>query len=472
MSRIGRLLRGRARRGTFMVVAAILVALLIPSVALGATGGTGSWPMYGQNLSKTGFNPDADGITPATAPDLKLVWKDTVSGKIFAQPVEADGLVYWGAFNGDMYAANPTTGKMVWTTYVGQLTLPKSCDHAVPNPLGVTGTPQFGQIKIKHVLTPVLYVPGGNSTVYALDASTGAILWKTAVGNAKWDYLWDSPAVWDGNLYVGVASPANCPVTEQGVVYELDAHTGEIEHSFDVVTTGCVGGGVWGSIAVDTQARTIYFGTGSPDYHHCSNKEPLSPALVELKASNLSFIGKWEVPVAARSGDSDFGNTPVLYKAGGTEMVAIANKNGVLYAFKRGDLDAGPVWSKTISDTFKMPPLAPNAYHGGYLYVAGGPQKISGTACKGSLYKLNAATGKAVWAECVPGGQLGAVSMVPGLILVGTGGRFSLYSAKNGKQLFTYVDKSAHSRFWGSGSFSNGMVFFGNNDGKMYAVGS
>jgi polyvinyl alcohol dehydrogenase (cytochrome) len=479
--------------GAAVAATALLVSPLVASGATPATTGGGTWKMYGQNLQKTNFDSSATAINTSNAGTLQAKVLATATRHIFDQPIEAHGLSFFGSLDGNEYAVNPTTGVQVWKTFVGQLTLPISCNNQVPNPLGVTGTAQFASIKIAGVTTPVVFVPGagaasatGNPPVlYALNANTGAVVWQTTLNTIPWEYMWDSPVYWDGNVYIGVSSPANCPVTTQGIVYKLNAYTGAIEHTWDAVPNGCIGGGVWGSIALDTAAKALYFGTGSPDYTSCASNppgtapgdEPYTPALVELSATDLSVIGSYQLPLTQQhlngENDPDFGNSPVLFNADdGTPMVAIAHKNGQLYAFDRGKLNAGPVWQYTLSIDNKEPPLAPGAYDGHYLYEAAGPNTIGATLCKGTLYKIDPTTGSTfstVWQECIAGWPEGAASMAPGLILEGEGKSVYLYSAKTGAQLFSYTDKATNSRFDGSGSFSDGQMFFGNQDGNFYS---
>lgn len=424
--------------------------------------------MYSMNLSRTGYNAAFNAINPTNASDLKVDWMDPTGSAIFSQPIEAGGQVYWGTFAGNEYAANIQTGAVDWTTFVGTTTPPTDCDMGT---LGVVGTSEYVNMTVGGVTTPVLFVPGGNSTVYALNATTGAIIWKTAVGSSAWSFLWDSAVVYDGSLYIGTASTANCPVTIQGQLFKLNATTGAIEDTFDAVPNGCIGGGIWGSVTVDTSAGTLYVGTGSPDAAGCPSSEPLAPDLLELNASNLSLIGEWQVPKADQIADSDFGATPTLFEANGTPMVGIVNKNGVYYAFDRGNLDAGPVWSTRVSYERSVQPLGVAAYDGSDLYVSGGEVVIDGVTCLKSMWKLNPANGAVVWNRCELDGGLGAVSMVPGVVLEGTSYQVSLYSAATGALLYEYTDSNPNSSFWGSGSFSDGQIFFGNKDGNMYALG-
>ena len=55
--------------------------------------------------------------------------------------------------------------------------------------------------------TSVLYVGGGNSTVYALNAATGAVLWSYNVGGNPNTFVWSSPPC-SGTLSTSVSPPS------------------------------------------------------------------------------------------------------------------------------------------------------------------------------------------------------------------------------------------------------------------------
>ena len=248
----------------------------------------------------------------------------------------------------------------------------------------------------------------------------------------------------------------------------LNEKTGHVEKSFHTVPNGCIGGGQWSSVAVDATAGTIYFGSGNPDLvNGC--KEPMAPAIIELKAANLQLVGHWTVPAQAQSSDSDFGATPSLFSDGhGTKLVGLSNKNGTYYVFRRDHLGAGPVWKRQVSDTFTDIPLAASAYDGSSIYVMGGQETINGSTCSQNLSKLNPANGSVLWQVCTAGGPaLGVVSMVPGVVVIGSHSDMQVYSAKSGALLYSFVDPSSNSIFWGSGSIADGMIFFGNRDGNL-----
>src|ERR1700680_4557392 len=67
---------------------------------------TREWPMYQGNLGRTGFNAAETTITPANASQLILHWKNTADGGISSQVAAANGLLYWGSWDGIEHATN------------------------------------------------------------------------------------------------------------------------------------------------------------------------------------------------------------------------------------------------------------------------------------------------------------------------------------------------------------------------------
>ena len=144
--------------------------------------------------------------------------------------------------------------------------------------------------------TSVVYVPGGDDNLYALNALTGALIWKTNLGTPPADYLWSSPILFNGSIYEGVASFGDCPLV-QGRLVQMDAATGAIQHIANMVPDGCIGGGIWTSPTVDPSDGSIYVTTGTPN--GCHNPGPNSrPAIVKLRASDLTILSSWTVPAS------------------------------------------------------------------------------------------------------------------------------------------------------------------------------
>lgn len=438
----------------------------------------GDWPTYVADTARSGFNSFETQITPATAPTLQLKWTVQASGGIFTQPVAADGLVFWGSDDGNEHATTPS-GSTVWTTFLGRTTVPVCSAPVVPAApaRGIVSTGTVATVSLGGVATSVLFVGGGDAQFYALNARTGAIIWHTRLGPSPNNFIYGSPALYNGSIYVGLASFGDCPLT-QGKFFKLDAITGAIQATFNVVPNGCIGGDVWGSPSVDQATSMIYIATGNPA--SCATAELEAPALLELRASDLSLVGSWRVPASSQVSDSDFGSAPTLFTAtsGSTvrRLVGIANKNGVYYAFARDNLGAGPIWSRQIAVGSSDPPsggsIAPSAWDGATLYAAGGPATINGVSCQGTVWALAPGTGAVLWNRCFNDGSaggavIGAVTSVPGLVVVGMGRYIVVLSAAAGHTLFAYLSDAA---FWSGASIAHGVLYQGNNNGHLYAL--
>jgi len=422
---------------------------------------------YRGDLGRSGYYPAETGLTTANAGTLKLHWTDSGGGGGFAQPVIAGNLVVWQDWKGLVHAT-ATTGKDSWTFNAGTNTAP-AADKCSPQTAGPTGTATVGTMGT----TTVLYVPGGDDNFYALNAQTGALIWKTALGSQPNHFLWGSPTLYNGSIYQGIASFGDCPLV-QGQLVMLDASTGTIVHTFNTVPSNCPGGGVWGSPTVDTADSSIYIVTGNPT---CNNSVNLAPAIIKLNASDLSLVSSWTVPTSAQSaGDADFGSTPVLFTATingkARSLVGAVNKNAIFYAWDRTNLASGPVWQSTIATASGSPAtgsIVSAAWDGSQLYVGGGNTTINGTSCTGSIDALNPATGAFVWRSCQSSHMYAGITVVPGVVVEGTLGSSVLFlNAATGATLSTYKTASGVD---GESSVSNGIVYVPLGSGSLLALG-
>ena len=387
---------------------------------------------------------------------------------MFSQPIVSNGIVYWGSFDG-YERATDTAGNLIWQTNLGT-TSPPGCTD--PSEAGVASTATVTTDVPVDGATSVLYVGGGDSKVYALNAATGALLWSYDVGGNPNSFVWSSPAVFGNSVYIGVASFGTCPDV-QGQLLQLDRVTGALQHTFNVVPNGCIGGGVWSSPTIDAAAGTIYFTSGNQDT--CTSSE-MAPAIIEVRASDLSLLGSWTVPVAQQTccGDGDWAATPTLFSGviGGQSqpMVGSINKNGVFYAFERDALSSGPVWSTRIATGGENPTsgtgdIAPAAWDGTRLYVGGD----STNSCAGTVNALNPSNGVFIWQHCFSEGPvLGAVTVTSGgVVAVGEGTNIAVVSAATGASLFTYTGVGP---FWGPPSIVGGSLYEGDMSGNLYAL--
>lgn len=104
-----------------------------------------------------------------------------------SSPAVINGVVYVGSNDQNLYALNATTGDKIWSYTTG------------------------GQIASSPaVANGIVYV--GSDNVYALDATTGALLWLAPIESGS------SPAIANGVVYIG---------SYDGSVYALNASTGD-----------------------------------------------------------------------------------------------------------------------------------------------------------------------------------------------------------------------------------------------------
>jgi polyvinyl alcohol dehydrogenase (cytochrome) len=442
-----------------------------------APAGTGAanWPMFMHDIGHSAYNSAGSLPTP-----LSLLWMHGAAGSGMAlNEAVVNGVVYWGAVDGHVRAMT-SSGSLLWTSpFLGQTTF---C--SATSPIGISSTPAVATVSINGVATSVVFVGGGGSPAaifYALNASTGAIIWHTTLRSATGAYIWASPVVYTPkgsphpSVYVGFSSQGDCPLV-QGAVFQMDATSGGIQHVFNTVPNGCVGASVWGSTTIDGAAGAVYFATGNGGpTTKCSVPEPYGVAVVELSASTLSYIGSWQVPAAQQTTDSDFGSTPTLFTAtiGGvvTPMVGAVNKNGVYYAFRRGALGSGPVWTARIANGGGSlnGSLSSSAWDGARLYAGGGATTINGVTCKGSLRALNPATGLFIWQACFTGSAVvGAVAAIPGLVVIGEGRTIAAVNSSTGKVVSSYVESNAG--LFGEPTIGAGVLYMADSAGNIYAL--
>lgn len=436
----------------------------------------GDWPTYLVGPGRSGFNKDETMINPTTASSLKLHWSRLVTAHISVEPVEvaALGLVYWGSWDGVEHASRQSDGMDVWTANLGTMTGANCLKKQVH---GVTSTAAVASVPIGGVKTAVVFVGGGNNHFYALNATTGHILWQTLLGSQVNDFIWSSPVVFNQSVYIGESSLGDCPLT-RGKLMQLDASTGAIQHTFFTVPRGCLGATIWSSPSIDVANNMVYVSTGNEGT--CPTPEPLADAVVALRTSDLSLVGAWQVPSSQQITDGDFGTSPTLFQETMSgvvhQMLGLINKNGIYYAFDRTNLNAGPVWQ----DQLAAPPLgngmgnniSSSEWDGTTLYAAAGTTTINGTSCSGSVRSLDPATGAFLWQVCLSQDSIAPVTGVPGLVVVESSQSLLILDATTGNQLFSFQDASANSSFVGPASISHGVLYQANFDGKLYAFGT
>jgi len=259
--------------GTRRIVARLLAALAVAACAgalLGAPAARAESPMYLYNLAHTGFESKEKAINATTVGTLAPNWIARASETVSDETIAANGLLYWGSWDGLEHATNPATGKDVWTQFLGEET---KADCTPPH-LGVASTATVVNVHIAGKLQSVLYVGGGDGSYYALDANTGAIIWSKSFGSpADGYFMWSSPSFYRKGIYVGVSSIGDCPLIP-GKIVKLNAESGAVEAQFETTPPGCPGAGPWTSPTIDKKTGTLYMNTGTDGGFYCAQAEP------------------------------------------------------------------------------------------------------------------------------------------------------------------------------------------------------
>ena len=415
------------RRG-FLITPLALAIAFIATMTTSAQE-TSDWPAYLREPQHSSYNQLATAITPANASSLVQNWSfsdrpPTRTGQpgvgFNASPTVYNGVIYIGSNTGQFYAINESTGGVLWHRLLGYTTGNTCRTH-----MGVTSTAAVATDPVSGTLT--VYVGGGNGYLYALDASTGAIIWKHLVlhiGTTEASgYIWSSPLVSNGAVYIGVSSQCDNPLIRGGIK-SFDMHTGTPLNVYWTTPSGTIGASVWTSAASDQNFVWITVGNGDSGD---------SFAIVRLSTA-LTFQTKWTVPDTFGT-DLDWGSSPTLFEATlnqvPTQMVGANEKNGTFYAFDAIQLENGPVWSRQVGVPGQLQTLgsclaaAVWDFAHQQLYVGSNMTTIQSVDFAGSLRSLDPATGAIRWETGLEAGPvMGSPTLSGGGVLAA--GTYSL----------------------------------------------
>lgn len=445
----------------------LLIVLLVIASLFGAAVGvihqltpvsaaSGDWYTFLHDPQRTAAGNDT-AISASNASQLGLKWAFKTGGPIAASPTVVGNTVYVGSWDGYEYALNATTGALIWKTFLGQTTAP-----CYPQLAGVSSAAD--------VEGGVLYIGGGDSYWYALDPATGNVLWKIFVGdNTKGWYNWASPLIYNGYAYVGTASVGDCPLIP-GQLLQISLSTHQIVNTFNGVPQGQVGAGIWTTPSIDPVTNTIFVTTGTRN----QDTQMMAEAVIALDANTLAVKSSWAISNSMQAVDSDFGNTPILFNdSHGNPLVAAVNKNSFLYAWNRNNLSAGPVWSQVVTLPGSCPQCgdgsaSSGAFANGTLFQAGGSVVINGVGYRGSVNALNPDNGNFLWQHPETGPVIPGLAYSNGLIVDGAGATVEVLDASSGTRLWSYTTGGY---LYAAPSVAYGQIYTGGTDDNVYAFG-
>jgi outer membrane protein assembly factor BamB len=442
-----------------VVLLAATTFAVIAQVSKTPAGGPQDWSTYLHDPQRTSASSETI-LSPANITQLTKRWSFKTGGVVEGAAAVVNGVAYIGSWDGYEYALDAKTGALKWKTFLGIAKTP-AC---FPPAAGVSSSAA--------VQDGVVYLGGGDSYWYALNAESGAILWKVYTGDssaAGGHYNWSSPLLYNGYAYIGVASMGDCPLV-QGQFLKVSLKTHQIVKTLNIVPDGQVGGGIWTTPSVDPATNTIYVSTGTANII----TQKWAQALLAIDASTLTVKSFWTLPNAWAVVDSDFSTSPTLFTdAAGHPLVTSMNKNGYAYAFNRNNLAAGPIWQRQIAVGGESPTaggasVSSDAFGGGRLYVAGGNSPINGTGYQGTIRALDPATGKVLWQDGENGVVVGALAYDNGLVIAGAGDTLVVLSAATGARLYSY---QLDGGIYVAPTVAEGQIFIGSLTGTIYALG-
>jgi polyvinyl alcohol dehydrogenase (cytochrome) len=437
--------------------------------ALKASDLENGWNGWGATVANTRYTSGAQtAIKAADVPKLKLKWAIGFAGvnSARAQPAVVGDRVFVGSESGDVLALNAKTGCTYWRY------------HAQA---GIRTAVSVGPYKrAAGQAGYAVYFADGTPAAYAVDANSGQELWSRKLDDHIFARATGSPTLYNGRLYVPLAGvgeegqggqPRYECCTFRGSVTALDANTGAVvwksytipdapaargKNAEGKTIWGPSGAGVWGAPTIDPARRSIYITTGN-NYSGPATMTSDAVIAMDIDTGRHKWVfqptpndvwtggcGRSNPPGGqcpeTLGPDHDFSMSPVLTKAGGKDLLIVHQKSGMAYAvdpdkgtkvweYRTGAGAAlGGQWGAAVSDR--------NAYFG-----VNGP---------GGLRAVDAATGKEVWtappAERLCGTERGcsaaqgaAVTAIPGIVFAGSmDGGVRAYSADDGKIVWQF----------------------------------
>ncbi len=437
----------------------------------------GNWPVPQGDLAATRA-AQGSSIDSSTIGDLQLAWTFDVTapgffGSITSQPIVVGDTVYIQDMRSNIFALDKATGATRWEA-------PFDIGSIGPN--GVT------------VAYGMVYAGLSDSgEVVALSVEDGSEVWRQRIGSPPGEGIDMSPIVHDGTVYIstvpGTGLGSFYAGGDRGVLYALDARTGEVHWWFDTTDGGwdamavAGGGGLWYPPSIDADGN-IYFGVGNPApwplTPDCPNGECrpgdnlYTSAMVSIDPTTGSV--RWYYQDAPHDLlDLDFQATPILTTAAidGTDTpIAIGSgKTGNVVAVRQ---DTGEVLWKTPvgkhqndapgqplpedGSTVEVYPGSlggvetPMAYANGVLFAAylDYPQYQTSTGMdttvsvgydqgQGGLVAIDVTTGSILWDIQLDTLPVAAATVANDLVFTGgIDGTFAAYSVATGERVWSY----------------------------------
>jgi polyvinyl alcohol dehydrogenase (cytochrome) len=493
------------------LVGAITAAEMMAGAAVASQGA--EWNSAGGNRQNTRYQASEHTLSVSNVGSLSTKWDFTTDGDVSATPAVDADTVYFPDWAGNLYAVNRLTGAQRWKASVPAAT-GDALDKARATPavtsdkviVGTQGGILFGG------------APGAN--LLAFNKSTGQLVWKTKLDDHPAAIITQSASVFDGVVYVGVASQEEAlaafvpgyQLSFRGSMLAVDLATGRILWKTYLAPEGYTGNAVWGSSpAIDTQRKQVLIATGNnysvpqavldcvsaagsdsdaqaaclPADDHFDSVIALDMRTGAIRWATraipydawtvdcIPFFGDGDLCPDPAGPDYDFGQAPALFtvKDGNksVDVVGAGQKSGQYWELDaatgavRWVTQAGPggtagglQWGSAVDGSRVY---TANANSGSELWTLPG----GGTTTSGVWSALDKTTGAVIWqhAPSHGGSTSGPVTTANGVVFgcsLDAQGYMYALNAASGAELWTFP--SGGSCLSGA-AISDGMVFWG-----------
>jgi polyvinyl alcohol dehydrogenase (cytochrome) len=395
------------------------------------------------------------------------------------QPAVAGNRVFISTLAGDVYAINAASGCVHW---------------AFKATAGMRSGITVGQANG----VPAIFFGDRSSVMYALNAESGELLWKTRPVEHLLATSTATPQFYKGVIYQGfssieeaLAADPNAPCCSfRGSVVALDAATGRILwESFTIAEPakpngtgkqqGPSGAAIWSTPTIDEQRGALYVATGD-NYSNPVTESSDAVLAFDLKTGKLLWSRQLTQGDAYNSGcnsrahancpdkdgpDFDFGQPPILAQlGGGKRALVIAQKSGMVHALDpdaegkilwqtragSGGLLGGSQWGSAADNQRIYVAISDVVFHN--VADAGAPEghRIAlDPKAGGGLHAIDLRSGTIAWsarlakcpatqAICSPA-QSAAVTAIPGAVFSGSlDGHMRAYSTTDGRVIWDF----------------------------------
>ncbi|MFC2015083.1 PQQ-binding-like beta-propeller repeat protein [Chloroflexota bacterium] len=401
--------------GSLMLLLGIYILLYFttdtvssPPQNVNSNSAPGEWAMFQHDLARSGSYDST-----AFSPKGTLKWVFSTDAPIHSSPAVADGIVYVGSQDFNLYAVDADTGTKNWEY--------KTNSWVESSPAVVNDTVYFGSndswifaldaksgektwefktgFPVKSapaIADGVVYFGSDDYFLYALDAAIGKELWSFNIGSPAWSF----PAVSEGIVYIGSSNGYayalnsqngqrrlrfkshyalySAPVIKDGIVYvittngflyafEGDARTKYREHEIRPLWSQLYIMGVPGVPKPPIQTGLVWMkrlggpATSSPTIAGNTYYVGLENKLVAIDIESHELLWEFETEGNIRSSPAVAGST-----------VVFGSEDGLIYAL---DTASGEkLWDYPTGDKITSSPAVANGViyigsHDGNLYA-------------------------------------------------------------------------------------------------------